>query len=150
CHKDAHRRTDDFASSNNDTMFSLGLNIVALKQLKDSKRCCSHIRWQVFGHPAHIHGMEAIHIFFRFDLISYFLNRNMGWKWQLNNKTIDIPIIVDLLHDLQKCFFRYICIKSFKGRSKSTLFASLYLTAHIGLTCSIISYQNGCQMGYLT
>ena len=68
---------------------------------------------------------------------------------KLNDESVNIIILVQLIYTPQELFFGNILLITDEGRLKSTLLAGQHLVFHIGFTASVVPYEHGYQVWLL-
>ena len=93
--------------------------------------------------------METINILPIIDRLDHLLLGNMLWQRQLNDKTIHVRIVVQLIDLTEQLLLSDIRLVTDQRRLETNLLTSPDLVCHVGFATAIMSYQDRRQMWHL-
>ena len=120
-HQNAQRSVNNIASADDNTVFAGGFNIVTLQQINYARRRCRNKSVQSRNQFAKIDRVKTVNVFFRVNSLDNFLFVNVFRKRQLNDKTVNVRVVVQLFNRFQKFFLGNIVLKTNQRRFKTDL-----------------------------
>ena len=148
-HQLSHWLAYDVASAQNDAFLATGLNIVMLQQGEDTERSGRDETRHAERHSAHVYRVESVYILAVIYCHGYLLLIDVLRQRKLNDESVNIIILVQLVYALQELFFGNILLITDEGRLESTLLAGQHLVFHIGFAASVVPYEHGYQVWLL-
>ena len=130
-HELGHRFTHDVRTSEDDTLLTAGLDIVALQQGDDAEGRSRDEARQTDGHASHVDGMETIHILTIVDSLNNLLLVDVLGQGQLNDETIHILVLIELINTSQQLGLRDIILETDKCALKATSLAGQHLVFYV-------------------
>ena len=122
-HQDAQRTTNNVAATYDNAMFASGGDVVTLQQIHNARRCGGYECVESGNQPSKIDGMKTVNILLRVDSLDYLLFVNVFGQRQLNDKTVNIGIVIEFCNGFQEFVLGDVVLKTNQRRLEADLFA---------------------------
>ena len=132
-HELSHRLTNDVGTSKDDALLTTGLDVIALQQGNDAQRRCRNEARQTNRHTAHVDGMETVDILTIVDGLDNLLLVDVLGQGELNDKAIDIVVVVQFVDTSQQLGLCDVVLKTNQCALEATSLASQNLIFNIRL-----------------
>ena len=70
----------------------------------------------------------------------------MLWQWKLHDESVHVGILVELLHLLEEEVLCDVFLEAEESGGESTCLTCQHFVLHIGLTTSVVTHEDGCEM----
>jgi hypothetical protein len=120
----SHGLADDVAAAEHDGVGAFDGDLVAAKNFHASGGSASDESRTIGNKLAEIHGMEAVDVFLRRDGFEDALRIDLRWKWELDEDTVDVVVIVEVGDELKHVVGGNVGGRGVKPMSDTKLFAS--------------------------
>ena len=120
----SHGLADDVAAAEHDCVGAFDGDLVAAKNFHAAGGSASDESRTIGNKLAEIHGMEAVDVFLSRDGFEDALRINLRWKWELDEDTVDVVVIVEVGDELKHVVGGNVGGRGVKPMSDAKLFAS--------------------------
>ena len=148
-HELSHGLAHNVAAAQNDTFLSARTYIIVAQKGENAQWCCRYETRQTNRHATDVDGMESVDILPVVDSHNDFLLIDMIRQWKLNDKAVDVGIVVELVYAFQKFLLGDIVLITNQRRLETTLLTSNDLVLDIGFRTAVMPHENSSEMGTL-